>query len=154
MTPDFVSRGGGVLGVGVDVVDLDAFARALAEPGTRFARVFSAAERRQCAERAAARGATGPDALTPHLAARWAAKEAVVKAWSGALHGRPPPLAPEELRWAEIETLCDAWGRPAVRLGREVARLVASSVGEDVDWQLSLSHDGPVATAFVVLARG
>ena len=194
----------GVRGVGVDTVDLDAFAASLAEPGTRFTDVFSPTERRQCRERAAARGtaaggmlasssssswssassfssstaapsassrasssaaptderrssprASVPvsrvDPLARHLAGRWAVKEAVIKAWSAALYGSPPPIAPELLLWSEIETVCDAWGRPAVRLSGEVARQVAATVGEDVRWNVSLSHDGSSAVAFVVL---
>ncbi|OAH41619.1 4-phosphopantetheinyl transferase [Dietzia cinnamea] len=177
----------GVRGVGVDIVDLGAFAASLAEPGTRLTRAFSPTERRQCRERAEARGAgraggfssssplsstlaspassspaasSPPGAVTPrrdedplarHLAARWAAKEAVIKAWSAALYGAPPPIPPDLLRWAEIETVCDAWGRPTVRLGGEVARQVAATLGEDVRWNVSLSHDGGSAIAFVVL---
>ena len=194
---------GGVRGVGVDTVDLDAFAASLAEPGTRFTDVFSPTERRQCRERAAARGTAAggmlassssassfssplasstaapsgssrasssaapsvgrrssprasvpvsrEDPLARHLAGRWAVKEAVIKAWSAALYGSPPPIAPELLRWSEIETVCDAWSRPAVRLSGEVARQVAATVGEDVRWNVSLSHDGSSAVAFVVL---
>lgn len=148
---------GGVRGVGVDTVDVGAFAASLAEPGTRFAGAFSATERRQCRERAAARGASGGGAgggdadLARHLAGRWAVKEAVVKAWSAALYGTPPPIPPDLLRWSEIETVCDAWGRPSVRLGGEVARQVAATVGEGARWHVSLSHDGEAAVAFVVL---
>lgn len=159
----------GVRGVGVDIVDLGAFAASLAEPGTRLTRAFSPTERRQCRERAEARGAgraggftssSPPGAVTPrrhedplarHLAARWAAKEAVIKAWSAALYGMPPPIPPDLLRWAEIETVCDAWGRPTVRLGGEVARQVAATLGDDTRWNVSLSHDGGSAIAFVVL---
>ncbi|MDX2356567.1 holo-ACP synthase [Dietzia sp. PP-33] len=179
----------GVRGVGVDIVDLGAFAASLAEPGTRFTSVFSATERRQCRERAEARGAgsgsssgtsseiSGSDGdrsgadrsrgatsssstdpaghpdghLARHLAARWAVKEAVVKAWSAALYGTPPPISPDLLVWSEIETVCDAWGRPAVRLSGEVARQVTATVGEGARWSVSLSHEGGSAVAFVVL---
>ena len=140
-----------VRGVGVDTVDLGAFAVSLTEPGTRFERVFTSTERRQATERAESRGVVGPDGRAPHLAARWAAKEAVVKAWSAALYGSPPPIAPQQVDWAEIETVCDAWGRPSIRLHGEVARQVELTVDGDVSWHVSLSHDGPVATAFVVL---
>ena len=158
---------GGVRGVGVDIVDLGAFAASLAEPGTRFFEAFSPTERRQCRERAQARGARagavlsssrrGSDAsphedpLARHLAGRWAVKEAVVKAWSAALYGSPPPISPESLRWSEIETVCDAWGRPSVRLSGEVARQTAATLGEGIRWNASLSHDGGSAIAFVVV---
>ncbi len=158
-------------GVGVDTVDLGAFAASLAEPGTRFTEMFSPTERRQCRERAEARSsapvssrssvpdaarssvpsASREDPLARHLAGRWAVKEAVIKAWSAALYGSPPPIAPDLLRWSEIETVCDAWGRPAVRLSGEVARQVAATVGENARWNVSLSHDGSSAVAFVVL---
>lgn len=148
-----------VRGVGVDTVDLGAFAASLAEPGTRFTSAFSATEKRQCRERAEASSSdhSTHSARHParredrHLAARWAVKEAVVKAWSSALYGTPPPIAPDLLVWSEIETVCDAWGRPSVRLGGEVARQVAATVGEGARWHVSLSHDGDAAVAFVVL---
>lgn len=149
-----------VRGVGVDMVDLDAFAASLAAPGTRLTRAFSATERRQCRERTESRGAASggtadpareDDPLARHLAARWAAKEAVVKAWSAALYGAPPPIPPDLLRWSEIETVCDYWGRPSVRLAGEVARQVAATIGESARWNVSLSHDGGSAIAFVVL---
>lgn len=146
---------GSVRGVGVDIVDLGAFAASLAEPGTRLTDAFSATERRQCRDRAEARGArsgqSGEDPLARHLAGRWAVKEAVIKAWSAALYGSPPPISPDLLRWQEIETVCDAWGRPTIRLGGEVARQVAATVGDDARWNVSLSHDGGSAVAFVVL---
>nr|WP_309234193.1 holo-ACP synthase [Dietzia sp. SYD-A1] len=146
-------------GVGVDTVEIDAFAASLAEPGTRFTGAFSPTERRQCRERAEASSSdhSAHPARHPvqradrHLAARWAVKEAVVKAWSSALYGTPPPIAPDLLVWSEIETVCDAWGRPSVRLGGEVARQVAATVGEGSRWHVSLSHDGDSAVAFVVL---
>lgn len=75
----------------------------------------------------------------------------MVKAWSAALYGQPPPISPDLLRWPEIETVCDAWGRPSVRLSGEVARQVIATVGESATWHLSLSHDGDAAVAFVVL---
>ena len=154
-------------GVGVDTVEIGAFAASLAEPGTRFTSAFSATERRQCRDRAEERGVArgagvvgapdalssspDPDGVARHLAGRWAVKEAVVKAWSAALYGQPPPIAPDLLRWIEIETVCDAWGRPGVRLGGQVAQQVAASVGESAAWHVSLSHDGDAAVAFVVL---
>lgn len=148
-----------VKGVGVDIVDLGAFAASLAEPGTRFVSAFSATERRQCRDRAAARGPVAApsesagvrDREARHLAARWAVKEAVVKAWSAALYGVPPVIAPDLLDWAQIETVCDAWGRPSIRLSGEVARQVEATVGPDVHWHVSLSHDGDSAVAYVVL---
>ncbi|MCW2747245.1 MAG: holo-ACP synthase, partial [Nocardioidaceae bacterium] len=91
-----------VRGVGVDLVQISAFAEQLDRPGTRFATVFTAGEQRDCRE-------ASSDAAR-HFAARWAAKEAVIKAWSDSLHGEPPLLG--EQIYEKIEVVKDAWGRP------------------------------------------
>lgn len=133
---------GTVLGVGVDLVHVPTFVDQLDLPGTRFADVFTPGERRDAAERAEQHG--GGEGR--HLAARWAAKEALVKAWSASLFGEPPPLGDEVL--GLVEVVCDAWGRPRLRLHGAVAEHLAG-----LDPHVSLSHDGDHATAFVVLTR-
>ena len=45
-----------------------------------------------------------------------------------------------------IEVVTDAWGRPRIRLHGEVAKRL-----EDRTFELSLSHDGDYAIAYVVL---
>lgn len=194
MTP-----GVGILGTGLDVVDVEAFAAQLNEPGTSFARVFTARERREARSRAAAHAPGGAGsgrcdpgsdgAATPfasagpggrpdpraagsaracagqpatsgrvgaavgleearHLAARWAAKEAFVKAWSAALHGSPPVMG--HVAWHEIEIVSDPWHRPAIALHGEAARAFAESVGR-ARIHVSLSHDGPMAAAQAIV---
>lgn len=132
--------------VGVDVVGISAFAEQLEEPGTRFARSFTAGERR------AARAGEGNAALreSESLAARWAAKEAVVKAWSSTCFGNPEVIDPEHVDLREIEVRTDAWGRPAIRLHGAIAE---SMSGYEV--LVSLSHDpaADIAVAFVVLQQ-
>lgn len=125
-----------VQGVGVDLVHVPSFAEQLAQPGSRFSGIFTAGERRDVA----ARGGH-----PRHFAARWAAREALVKAWSQLLYGEPPLLGDEALR--QIEVACDAWGRPRLLLGGDVAAYLGES---RVD--LSLSHDGEYAVAYVVLS--
>ena len=183
MTP-----GVGILGTGLDVVDVEAFAAQLNEPGTSFARVFTARERREARSRAAAhapggagsgRCDPGSDGAVPcreapgsaracagqpatsgrvgaavgleearHLAARWAAKEAFVKAWSAALHGSPPVMG--HVAWHEIEIVSDPWHRPGIALHGEAARAFAESVGR-ARIHVSLSHDGPMAAAQAIV---
>lgn len=133
-------QGGRVLGVGVDLVHVPAFVEQLALPGTRFAEVFTPGERRDTAERAAAHG--GGEGR--HLAVRWAAKEAFVKAWSASIFGDPPVMGDEVL--GLVEVVCDVWGRPRLRLHGEVATHLPS-----VESHVSLSHDGDHAIAYVVL---
>ena len=214
MTP-----GVGILGTGLDVVDVEAFAAQLNEPGTSFARVFTARERREARSRAAAhapggagsgRCDPGSDGAVPcreapgpadangvaapggrpdpraagsaracagqpatsgrvgaavgleearHLAARWAAKEAFVKAWSAALHGSPPVMG--HVAWHEIEIVSDPWHRPAIALHGEAARAFAESAKENKkrhkccdgrrpgDRRGGLGPRGPDGSAFV-----
>lgn len=159
-----MSRLPGVRGTGVDLVHIPGFAEQLAAVGTRFARVFTAGERRRAREAAGGRGGVGDgrggpggpgggaggDPIARHLAARWAAKEAVIKAWSEALWGLPPVIPPEEVDLAEIEIVGDAWGRPAIRLHGRMAAEVHRTVPGAV-WHVSASHDGDYATAHVLL---
>lgn len=127
-----------VVGVGVDLVHVPAFAEQLEQPGSRFEDVFTPGERRDANGR--------PTPASRHLAARWAAKEAVVKAWSASLHGSAPVMGDEAL--GLIEVVPDAWGRPRICVHGEVAKHL-----EDVSVELSLSHDGDYAMAYVVLSR-
>jgi len=134
---------GGVIGVGIDVVDLISFARQLDDPASAFVdATFTAAERQDAGDRRVER-----------LGARFAAKEAALKAWSASRFGRPPALDRIDLR--ELEVVCDAYGRPDLRTHGEVRRAVGGTVADEHDgvprWLVSLSHDGPVATAQVLL---
>ncbi len=113
-----------IVGVGIDVVDVDRFARSLERtPGLR-ARLFTEAE--QQVQQPAS------------LAARFAAKEAVAKALG----------APGGLRWVDAEVVREESGRPRLVLHGGVAEeAVAQGI---TSWHLSLSHDGGMATAVVV----
>ena len=135
------------LSVGTDVVHIPSFADQLALPGTRFARVFSAAELRV----AQARGLEGAP-RAHHLAGRWAAKEAFIKAWSQALYGFPPVMDEEAVTWSDIEIRPDAWGRVALELRGDIATAVQQTLGNHTT-ALSISHDGDYATATVILSR-
>ena len=128
-----------VLGVGLDVVDVTGFAEQLGRPGTRFVvGAFTPGERSDSGEGSG-----------PRLAARWAAKEAFLKAWSSARYGAPPALS----TWnpADIEVVVDLEGRPALRLHGDVALAVENQWGENWRAHLSLTHDGPFSAAVVVL---
>ena len=124
-----------VVGGGVDLVDVPAFSEQLADTASGFVDgTFTAGEQR------AAKGDPR------RLAARFAAKEAFVKAWSGSRRGQPPALATLDMR--EIEVVDDGYGRPGIRLHGAVEAAAGA-----VSAQLSLSHDGPAAVAFVILER-
>jgi holo-[acyl-carrier protein] synthase len=128
-----------ILGIGVDLVHVSSFADQLDQPGTRFATAFSPGERSDARNR--------PSESARHFAARWAAKEAVIKAWSASLHGEAPVM--EENIHHLIELVTDAWGRPRIRLHGELAKRLS-----EVTFEVSLSHDGDYAVAYVVMHSG
>ena len=112
-----------ISGVGVDVVDIERFRESLERTPSLLERLFTPAE-----------------AVLPleSLAARFAAKEAFVKALR----------APAGMTWRDIEIVTDPAGAPALVLtGAAEAR--ARELGI-TSTHVSLSHDTSVATAFVV----
>ncbi|WP_238419338.1 holo-ACP synthase AcpS [Gordonia sp. 'Campus'] len=125
-----------VLGVGIDIVSIPEFGEQLRQPGTTFADRFTVGERRDSA------AGTGDDAR--HLAARWAAKEAVVKAWSVSRFSRSPLLP--LIRHSDIEVVTDNWGRPAIRLSGEIGEHL-----REATVHVSLTHDGDTAAAVAIL---
>jgi holo-[acyl-carrier protein] synthase len=131
---------GRVVGVGVDLVHVPSFAEQLELPESRFRGLFTPGERADIHDRSAHGGG---DAR--HWAVRWAAKEAVIKAWSASIFGEAPILGDEA--FGQIETVTDAWGRPRIALHGDVARELA-----EYSVDVSLSHDGDHAIAYVVLS--
>jgi len=127
--------------VGVDLVHVPGFREQLERPGSRFEAVFAVGELRTAARR---------QDRALHLAGRWAAKEAFIKAWSQAIYGRPPLIDPDGVDFTEIEIRPDRWGRVAVELRGEVEQAVRASVGE-IRTSLSISHDGDYAMATCLL---
>ena len=133
-----------MISIGTDLVHIPAFAEQLAQPGSSFMDVFGAGERRLASTRAGNRNAE-------HLAGRWAAKEAFIKAWSQAIYGQPPVIAEEDVQWALIEVRADRWGRVALDIAPSLDTQVRESIG-DYTTSLSISHDGDYATAVCVLS--
>ncbi|MBI3214926.1 MAG: holo-ACP synthase [Mycobacterium sp.] len=125
-----------IVGVGIDVVSIPAFAEQVDQPGTVFAETFTPGERRDAADKSSV--------AARHLAARWAAKEAVIKAWSGSRFAKRPILPNDVYR--DIEVVTDMWGRPKVRLTGAIAEHL-----ERVIVHVSLTHDGDTAAAVAIL---
>ena len=125
-----------VIGVGVDLVDLERVARLLANKGEYAMHRFFTDEER-------AYLATRPEP-TGHAAARIAAKEAVYKA----LQSLPGARA---VGWRDIEVVRDDDGRPAIRLHGLAAQLAADHGGLAV--QVSLTHSAVSAGAVAVVGR-
>ena len=113
-----------VVGVGIDVVDVERFGASLSRTPGLAARLFTPAE------------ATRPLAS---LAARFAAKEALAKALG----------APGTLAWHDAEVFSEDSGRPWLELrGTVAARAAELGVAST---HLSMSHDAGIASAVVVL---
>jgi len=113
-----------VIGVGIDVVDIDRFAVSLERTPSLSERLF-----------------TPDEARLPlaSLAARFAAKEALAKAL-GAPHG---------MAWHDAEVLTEDSGRPVLTI-RGTVQARADELGAR-HVHLSLSHDAGIASAVVVL---
>ena len=123
-----------VLGVGVDLVDLERIARLLASKGEHAMQRFFTDDERAYLQ-------TRPEP-TGHAAARIAAKEAVYKALQ-ALPGA------RGIGWREIEVVRDNDGRPAIRLHGLAAQLAEAHGGLMV--QVSLTHSAVSAGAVAVV---
>ncbi len=129
-----------ILGIGTDLCLVDVWAADLAHPSPAAARgIFTPTEW--------AIAHAGPVPPAERLAARFAAKEAFVKALDGADWGLPPRERQIDLR--EIEVVHDGFGRPRIHLHGRMAALAQQAGVARI--HLSLSHEATVATAFVVL---
>jgi holo-[acyl-carrier protein] synthase len=114
-----------VLGVGIDVVEISRFEAAIARTPSLLTRLFVPAEAVLNAQ---------------SLAARFAAKEALSKALG----------APGNLEWHDAEVVSLASGQPTMVLrGTCLARAVELG---GTTTHLSLSHDGDIATAILILS--
>ncbi|MCT2592291.1 holo-ACP synthase [Streptomyces sp. N2-109] len=121
-----------IVGVGIDVAEIDRFAAAMERTPQLAERLFldgelllPSGERRGMAS----------------LAARFAAKEALAKALG----------APSGLRWTDAEVLTADSGQPSLVVrGTVAARAAALGV---LHWHVSLSHDAGVASAVVIAER-
>jgi holo-[acyl-carrier protein] synthase len=122
-----------MLTTGIDLIRIARVDRMLIRYGDRFLeRIFTPAEILYCRGR------------LPELAARFAAKEAVSKALGVGMR----MIAPDGIRWREVEVIGDMRGKPLVRLyGRAAER--ANELGLK-EWAVSLSHTREHAVAFVV----
>ena len=119
-----------MIGIGVDLCEVDRMRTALERTPTLRDRVFTDGERAYCDER------RDP---TERYAARFAAKEAVLKAMG---------LGLGACGWHEIEVLRAESGAPSVVLhGR--ARELADERGIRT-WRLTMSHTHRVAEAIAV----
>ena len=112
-----------IVGIGVDVVDIERFRLQLERTPALLERLFVPSER---------------SLNTRSLAARFAAKEAVAKALG----------APVGMNWQHCTIAVDGAGAPSVVVEATVA--AAARARGVQSWHLSISHDGGLAMAMVV----
>jgi holo-[acyl-carrier protein] synthase len=119
--------------VGIDLVRIGDIADSLAAFGERFLRrIFTDDEIRYCRSRSA-------DAALASLAARFAAKEATIKALE---------LSDRGLNWRSIEVVRERNGACTLRLAGAAADAIKATGAEHLS--LSMSHAGDYAIAVVV----
>lgn len=119
-----------MIGIGVDLVDVDRMRATLTRTPSLIARMFTPGER------AYAESAHDP---TERFAVRFAAKEAVMKALGVGLGA---------FDWHDVEVTRAPSGVPSlVVTGR--AKALADAAGV-TDWKLTLSHTATVAEAIAV----
>lgn len=118
-----------IAGLGHDVVNVAQFAEQMRD-GDGWRKLFSVRELRQCSLLAEAKH----DDEALHIAARWAGKEAVIKAWCEALAdcNTDYPYTLDNMPWPEIEILDDSHGCPRVELAQEVQNKLYKSVSQSV----------------------
>lgn len=119
-----------MVGIGIDAVEIDRFRQALARRPHLARRVFTDAEQ--------AYGARSSDPA-PRLAARWAAKEAVMKALGVGLGA---------FAFCDVEVVSEPSGAPVLVL-RGAAADLADRQGVSY-WRLSLTHTASLAGAVAV----
>jgi holo-[acyl-carrier protein] synthase len=122
-----------VRGVGIDAVEIDRVRTACERTPGLLGRLFTERERATCTSRCG-------DLRYGGLAGRFAAKEAVAKAFGTGIRG---------FGWRDVEVLSDELGRPSIRLHGAAADR-AAALGVDAV-HLSLTTSVDLAIANVVL---
>ena len=117
--------------VGLDAVGVERLRRLVEGDARRQETLFTESELAYC---------RGKRRCYEHMAARFAAKEAVLKAFGTGISQR--------MRWTDVEVTNEASGRPTVRLDGAVAAFAERHGLSDLD--VSLSHTEGLALAHAV----
>ena len=121
-----------IVGLGVDLIEIERVKRAHLKHGQRFIdRLFTSAEAKYCLRK--------KDPY-PSLAGRFAAKEAVIKAFSYGFGGR--------WKWTQIEVVRAVTGKPSLRFTGIMEKLRTQRKINQV--HLTIAHSKRDATATVI----
>lgn len=122
-----------MIGIGLDVVEISKVERALRRTPTLQARLYTERERATCTARCG-------EVRMGRLAARFAAKEAVAKAFGTGIRG---------FAFRDIEVLNEPSGRPVVHLHGGAAALAAEMGVDAIHLSLSTSDDLAIANVML-----
>ena len=122
-----------IIGHGVDLVEIDRIERMRVDHGPTFLdRCFTAGEQ--------AYAESAPRVRAERYAARFAAKEAILKAFGTGLR--------EGIAWTDMDVVRNDLGAPSIVLSGEAAEF-AATLGI-TSWMISISHTAELAMASVI----
>lgn len=135
MTLDFaLPPGGPLIGIGIDIVEIARIKALRERQGERFLnRVYTEAELKYCMKMKA------PD---QHLAARFAAKEAVTKAFTVGIG--------EYFDWKSVGVIAGERRQPEIELDEKGKRFLQHIGGARISLSLSHSESSAIAVAAIV----
>ncbi len=119
--------------IGMDLIEIGRIRRAIDRKGDRFLnRIYTPAEIAYCDSK-----------IARHInyAGRWAAKEAVLKAFGMGMRG--------VYSWQEVEIINDSMGRPEVHLGSRLLSEFDRMGGKTILVSISHCHDHATAIAAI-----
>ncbi|MEI7812724.1 MAG: holo-ACP synthase [Ignavibacteria bacterium] len=120
-----------ILGIGIDIIEIDRIKRSVESFGDKFLnKVFTNVELEYC---------LGKRNVHQHLAARFAAKEAVAKALSEGWNGG--------FNWKDIEIYNELSGKPSVKLYGKLE----DYLGKDKSLKITMSHSQNYVTCFAIV---
>jgi holo-[acyl-carrier protein] synthase len=124
-----------IVGTGIDIVEIDRMEGAIKKWGTHFlSKVFTAKEIAY----------SNAKPFSPqHFAARFAAKEAVIKAF-----GEPRKFP---VKWTDLEVMNDKEGKPVIRFHNNAVTVKKKKKVDDV--LISMSHSKNYAVAHAILLK-
>ncbi len=122
-----------VLGVGIDIIEIERIKDSIEKYGDRFLdKIYTANEIKYCSKK------FNKD---QHLAARFAAKEAVYKAVASGWE--------EGINWQDIEVYNDSYGKPEIKPFGKLKTFLSN----DKQLKISMSHSDNYVTCVAIIYK-
>jgi holo-[acyl-carrier protein] synthase len=128
-----------IFGVGLDMLEIDRMKKLLTGTSADrlMARILTKAEQEIALTR--------KGRLAEFVAGRFAAKEAVVKAFGCGLGGI--------IGFQDIEILPDAWGKPRCSISHDALVRLGLTPSESLRFHISITHSQTMAAAYVIIEQ-